>query len=336
MRCHLYGLRVEIQSEWPLSLPGRCLDDSIPTDLFVHVSQGSGSTIAEPAWPVFYVSGDVDEDGRPEFSASRDPVSQAVRMAYSDGFVFQIDAIGQQIDIQWPVGHAIEELIPAFLGPVMGVALRLRGLVCLHASAVVIDGQAVALIGDSGAGKSTTAAAFAKYGHAVMTDDVLALTLDGSEFIVSPAYPWVRLWPESVAGLFSDAEALPRMVAGWDKRILDLTQPGYRFQADALPLGALYFLGPRLDTGEQPLGGAMNPTEGLMQLITDSFATNFQDKARRAAEFNTLGRLVNELPLRSISAPTQLSEIDALCEAIVLDFRNQRACSGTEAPHVAG
>lgn len=335
MHCHLYGLSVELLSEWPLPIPGRVHNTSRPTDVQVKVTPASGTSKGEMEWPVFYASSDTDEHGVPEFLASRDAASQAVRMTYSDGFVFQIDAAGQNIDIQWPEGHAIEELIPAFLGPVMGVALRLRGVVCVHASAVVIDGQAVALIGDSGAGKSTTAAAFAKYGHPVMTDDVLALTLDGSEFIVSPAYPWVRLWPDSVAGLFGDAEALPRMVAGWDKRILDLTQPGYRFQADALPLAALYFLGPRLETGEPPQAGAMNPTEALMQLITDSFATNFQDKPRRAAEFTLLGRMVEKLPLRTISAPNQLSETNALCEAIVQDFRGQKV-SRIGSLHVTG
>ena len=335
MYCRLYGLNVEVLGERVLLLPGRCQDISQPADVQVRISPAGGPVKTEEPWPVFYVSADLDEVGIPEFSASRDRVSRAVRMNYSDGFVFQIDAAGQNIDIQWPEGHDIEELIPAFLGPVMGVALRLRGMVCLHASAVVIDGQAVALIGESGAGKSTTAAAFAKRGHPVMTDDVLALSPQDGSFLVRPAYPWVRLWPDSAAGLFGEADALPRMVVGWDKRILDLTQPGYQFQADALPLAALYFLGPRLETGEQPQAGAMNPTEGLMQLITDSFATNFQDKAGRAAEFTLLGRLVEELPLRTISAPNQLSESNALCEAIVQDFRSQKV-NRAESLHVAG
>ena len=53
--------------------------------------------------------------------------------------------------------------------------LRLRGVPALHASAVAVGGAALAVVGSAGAGKSTTAAARAARGHAVVADDVLAL-----------------------------------------------------------------------------------------------------------------------------------------------------------------
>ena len=42
----------------------------------------------------------------------------------------------------------------------MGFVMLLRGIVCLHASAIAIDDEAIALLGPAGSGKSTTAAAF--------------------------------------------------------------------------------------------------------------------------------------------------------------------------------
>ena len=45
----------------------------------------------------------------------------------------------------------------------------------LHATAVVVDGEAVAFLGDCGYGKSTLGAAFLARGFPLLTDDVLAL-----------------------------------------------------------------------------------------------------------------------------------------------------------------
>ena len=99
---------------------------------------------------------------------------------------------------------------------------------CLHASAVAIEGRAVAIVGPSGAGKSSTAAAFARLGYPVLSDDIVALTGDGQRFHVQPAYPRVRLWPSAVTSLFGSRDALPRIVPDWEKRYLPLID-GYPF-----------------------------------------------------------------------------------------------------------
>src|SRR5690348_16585408 len=102
----------------------------------------------------------------------------------------------------------------------MGFVLRLRGALCLHASSVAVGDSAVALVGLPGAGKSTTAAAFACAGFSVLSDDVVALADEGPQFYVHPGYPRVNLWPDSVQELFGSEDALPRITPTWDKRYL--------------------------------------------------------------------------------------------------------------------
>ena len=293
-------------------------------DMLALIDASAGLIVEE-----FYVSLNCDAGGIPEFRASRLHPGENVRIAYSDGLVFDLDAQGRQISVYVPEGQSVDDLTPVLLGPMMGLLLRLRGITCLHASAVVIDDRAIGLVGVSGAGKSTTAAAFARLGYPVLTDDVLALTDCTDHFLVRPAYPRVRLWPQSAVGLFGSAEALPRMMPGWDKRFLSLQQPGYRFQSEPLPLAALYFLEPRVEGNHVSAIEAVNPSEALMTLVSDSFATNFQDKPRRAAEFDLLGRLAATVPLRRISAPDDLQRIDDLCSAIAQDVRVQCATAET-------
>src|SRR3569623_1241995 len=58
-------------------------------------------------------------------------------------------------------------------GRLMGYLLRQRGYLALHASAIALHGRAARFLGESGAGKSTTAAAFhARRGCQVLADDV--------------------------------------------------------------------------------------------------------------------------------------------------------------------
>ena len=85
------------------------------------------------------------------------------------------------------------------LGSCMGAILMQRRILPLHGSAVVIDHKAYAFIGDSGHGKSTLASAFIQRGFQLLTDDVIAVTLDTHNIpYVTPAYPQQKLWQESL------------------------------------------------------------------------------------------------------------------------------------------
>src|SRR3569833_489545 len=82
-------------------------------------------------------------------------------------------------------------------GRFFGYLLRQRGYLALHASAVAVGGNAVLFLGESGAGKSTMAAAFHTRGHQVLADDVAAVRVMGAGPELLPAWPGVRLLDDS-------------------------------------------------------------------------------------------------------------------------------------------
>ncbi|HVM13174.1 MAG TPA: hypothetical protein VM287_02455 [Egibacteraceae bacterium] len=90
-------------------------------------------------------------------------------------------------------------------GPVLALALALRGLPCLHASAVSISGQAVAFSGASGAGKSTLAALACQAGAELVADDTLALAVGPSAVQCLPGGRELRLRPASAELLAGSA-----------------------------------------------------------------------------------------------------------------------------------
>jgi len=201
--------------------------------------------------------------------------------------------------------------------------LRLRGVTCLHASAVAFGEQAVAFVGSEGAGKSTTAAALALRGHAILSDDVVALGESNGSFFVHPACPYLCLWPESVQSIYGSAEVLPRFIASNEKRRLSLGKQKLRFQERPLPLVAIYILGERCGD-PAPLLQEITPQEAFLSLVANTFATNILDSGMRAKEFESLGRLVPSVTVRQLCAHRDASRLTDLCDLLSAEAQKTR------------
>ncbi len=243
------------------------------------------------------------------------PAGFALR--YADGCAFQVARNGHDIWGQWPSSYTILDVEPYLLGPVIGFALRLRGVLCLHASAVVVDGRAVALLGPSQAGKSTTAAAFGAAGFPVLADDLVALRdVEG----VPMAYPGagkLRLWEESERMLFDRFGTLQRLAPSWDKATLALDAHGIEHAETAMPLGAVVVLGEREGGADVPRRSAMTDADGFLAIVANSYANYLLDAPMRAVEFAQLSRLVRRCPVRRVTPSTDAARLGALVAAIV-------------------
>lgn len=120
-------------------------------------------------------------------------------------------------------------------GPAISVLWHQRGRPPLHAAVVAIGGRAVAVSGDSGMGKSTTAHALLARGHRLAADDLAII--DPATGVVETGFPMLKLWPDSVPGLALDPAL--RVFAHGDKGYLPLP---HGFQAEPLPLAGVVVL----------------------------------------------------------------------------------------------
>lgn len=312
--CSVYGLGLSVN----VCLAGlRGLPPASGVDVSIEIGElpAGCDEPSSGAVPV-HVSENTDERGTPVRVVSRTRDGH-YRIDYADGTRVALTADGTRI---WARGATpdVEDTATYLLGPVLGFVLRLRGINTLHASAVAIGDRACAFVGTSGSGKSSYAAAFAQRGHAVLCDDAAPLVEQAAGFLVQPAYPRVRLWPESVEGLFGDAEALPRIVEGWNKRFVDLAQAPFRFHREPLPLARIYLLDTLPGT---PALAPVGEREALMSLIAESYATYALDRERRAAELEFLARLVQRVRVRRLRRGTTLRDAPATCELVLDDLR---------------
>jgi hypothetical protein len=245
-----------------------------------------------------------------------------IHVRYQSGNEFLIDEESRNIWVFTREPRSPEYNAVYLLGPILALVLRLRGVVCLHASAVVVDDKAIAFVGAPGAGKSTTAAAFAHAGYRILADDVVALSQAGDKFIVWPAYPRVRLWSESLSGLFGRPVILPLLAPDFPKHYLDLMRDG-RFQGKPVVLDAIYRLAARVGNSNDISIQSMSPREALITGIENTFGSLVLERDQRAAEFRFLGDLAAHVPVLRLIATDDLAKLDSLVDALTRDVRSR-------------
>ena len=314
-RCSIYGLGITANRTIP-GVPPSAIDS-----IDVHVSFGS-----LPAWfqeldsqqsQISYTAEYTDHAGQPVLRVFRLLDGKYHHFFYADNTEFVVDHSGTKIWASWSPPLTIEDTATYLLGPIIGFVMLLRGIISLHASAVVSRSEAVALVGPAGSGKSTTAAAFSTRGFHVLADDVVTLDDRRDHFLVRPAYPCIRLWPASVKTLYGSESHLPLLTPNWDKRYLDLTG---RFPTKSVPLSAIYVFGERRDESDAPFVQALDRTDALLSLIANTYTNYLIDKNMQARQFDLLTRVLANVPVRRVIPHADPRRLQQLCDCILDDF----------------
>jgi predicted ATPase len=134
----------------------------------------------------------------------------------------------------YALAHSIDTVVLTFL-------LHSREITTLHGSAVALDGRGVILVGSCGSGKSTTAAALASKGWAVLCDDLVPISRDAERkaMFVLPGIAAPSLLPDAFERLSIASVREPSGCERPSKRRMQA-----RRQASPVPLAAIFCLEP--------------------------------------------------------------------------------------------
>ncbi len=312
----VFGLVLRSNLEIPGLTPEPAIRKSPDVEVQLGLSPIAADGLQGGLEELSYASPYLVESGGPALRIWKIANGAFLRLDYFDGIQFWLDPSGTSVWAAWPASQSLEDVATYLLGPVLGLLLRLRGVPCLHASAVTFGDSTVAFAGSEGRGKSTTAAALASRGHAVISDDIVALVERKGSFFVLPAYPYLSLWPESVKMLYGPEKELPSFSANYEKRQLLLAENRLRFQEKQMSLGVVFLLGERVADPAAPFVETLPAGEALVALVANSYATNLLDKSMRAREFELLGRLVTTVPVWRLRPHEDGSRIGRLCDLI--------------------
>ena len=259
-----------------------------------------------------------DQGERARLRVSETADGSYTRLSYYGGMDFVFDQNATHLWITYPSDLTLEHVAQFLLNPALCFCLRLRDTVCLHAGAIVVDNHALLIAGTSGSGKSTTASIFAMQHHPVLSDDVCALFLDGTEVHVYPGYPLLRLWPPSVKALLGKEDILPPLIPGRDKRYLDLNTDEYQFYSESVAVGGVYILD---DRSEDLSIAPLSLPEAVLKLMNNTYLSYLLDKRLRAIDLSLLSLLAETASVRLVTPPNDLARLHDLYNAMLQDFQ---------------
>jgi hypothetical protein len=205
----------------------------------------------------------------------------------------------------------------------MAFLLRQRGWLPLHASGVSIGGIAadasqpcLLFLGIAGSGKSTTAAAFHRKGHVVITDDVGPVKISGNgDCVIQPAWSYVRL----------KSEATP-VLGNSDSLTCSLQGDKYRYDLNTGPLCDLYSVRCAyvLEYGQDSEDARVEPVppmEAVTLLSRHSFVRH-RYMAREALERHVRDcvSVAGSIPVRRLIRPRSLAALPGLVAVVEADM----------------
>lgn len=198
--------------------------------------------------------------------------------------------------LPWEIGSA------PLAGVVCGVLLGLEGRTLLHGAALKLGETAVAVLGASGHGKSTLAAALVRDGAALLTEDLLVLDRAAPAWIVEPGAPSLHLLEDSYAALGAPgAGSAPKVREG--KFAVDMPPASM----GRTPLAAIYILDPP-DPGASARLTRLSGRAALMRLIDHLYGAAWI-RRRGEADLRFCADLVESVPIHALSRPWRLDGV---------------------------
>lgn len=206
------------------------------------------------------------------------------------------------------------------LAQALSFALVKNGMEPLHATAVVVEGTAVAFLGDCGFGKSTLAAEFLQAGHRLLTDDLLILSKIGRQVLAYPGPPRIKLLPEMSSRFLGDAKTGFPMNSQTRKLIVPLDH-GRACRA-AVPFAAFYALPSpeEIAVGSNIRITTLNRKEAFLRLLGSAFNVSILHPRRLRRQFEAIEALANSVVVNELSYPRALECLPQVREAILSDL----------------
>lgn len=278
-----FGLRID--SKWRLP---ECRTADGPPDLLIRQASVSGDGL-QPVTDSWSIA-----------------VDDAVRLRHHAVGSFRL-ATDTEIDVD-PAASTTEPVLRHYLlGPVLGVMLHLRGSLVLHASAIRVEGSAIAFVGGTGSGKSLIAATAYRRGHPPLTDDIAAVTVDDSPHL-EPGPAILKLDAEGpIASDFEDTR-LERP---------ELPKDYYRFERDhpddAVPLDHVFVLEP----GNPPRIESIDPQTAVMELVRTTYVSPLlKALGDRERNLTQCGQLADAVPPMRVSTGRYPSDLDEVLNRV--------------------
>jgi hypothetical protein len=243
----------------------------------------------------------------------------SAHVSWKEHFEFVVSPSAKQVRWRKLQDVSDEVFFTYFLGQVLSYCLLARGIEPLHATAIIVDDQAIAFLGDSGMGKSTLAAKFLQRGYTLLTDDVLALEFSGKDVWAWPGIARIKLNPDSANAVFGGHRSVP-MNSFTSKMIFPLNDSQYGNRL--VPLQALYVL-PHKPSKSRIQVRRLSGRSSFLPIVHNTFNDTVLHPDRLKQQFAFAGRLASLIPIKRLFYPKRLDMLPAVADLILADISRE-------------
>lgn len=198
----------------------------------------------------------------------------------------------------------------------LGAILHQRGYPVLHGSAVEIDGEAVLFCGDSGMGKSNTAACFLKKGKKLLADDMCPIIFQNGKPMLATSHMNLKLTKRDIQAIgLSDRKSVDWGDSKEKHRLI----ADYENQPSTLPIRAIYMLEPASD--ETLDLQKINGSKCIYYLVKNTFRHVFVARTLKATEdLISYGQLSNAVHIKVLTRPLGSDTRDLIYQLVASDL----------------
>ena len=183
--------------------------------------------------------------------------------------------------------------------------LHLRGVTVLHASACVLTGGLTAFAGQSGAGKTTTARAFAATGSKLICEDLLVLAGGSQAAVVVDGERRAHAWAAATADALSKGPDAELSCDG----LADVCGPG-----STIPLAAIWFVDRSRRTGAMLQRRPFTAIDGALALLGSNFLGSDSPESWRR-HIRETHAIAAQVALWEVTVPDGLDQLASAARA---------------------
>ena len=263
-----------------------------------------------------YASRSKTDDGESVISIQTMEDCHVVHFAGSVDFYLSSDTIIAHL-LDPACRYMVEILL---LGEIFSLWLELQGIPTIHASAAVVDNNAIAFLSTNEGGKSGLAAAFTQQGHPILTDDILPIENRHDRFLARPGYPAMRMWPDQAVHFFGKYEDLEIVHPMYSKRRILVGPQGFgTFCNEEKPLKVMY-VPQRNDPDSNITIEPVSKKNAFIELIQNSFTAGIVEAlGLQPQRMKFFTRMVMQVPMRRLNYPEGFHHLSHVVDAVLED-----------------
>ncbi len=205
--------------------------------------------------------------------------------------------------------------VPVLSGVACAVLLSSAGTPLLHGAAVEHGGEAIAILGDSGQGKSTLAAALLGAGGRLLSEDLLVFTPRGADFEVEPGYARISLLADSFEALGFGGGAARQEREGTAKSWIDAASPD-----GPAPIRRVYILAPPDPAAGAGAARRLSRSAAAPALVHQLYGADWIRPISRS-DLAFCASLASRVPVLALTRAATLELVPACAATLLADLR---------------